>query len=87
MLERGILRGHVRKVILRGERIEEDATSDPYPSALLRGVVGERPLHVALARDRSAAGLVYIVTPYEPDEEHFEFDLKTRRKNADDEVD
>jgi hypothetical protein len=49
-------------------------------------VVGDGPLHVIVAWDRSAAGLVYIVTAYEPDEEHFEGDLKTRRRRTDGDV-
>jgi hypothetical protein len=83
MLERGILRDHVRTVILDGEMIEEYASTDPYPSGLCHGVVAGRSLHVVVAWDGSDPGLAYIVTAYEPDEVHFEPDLKTRRRKAD----
>ena len=83
MLERGILRDHVRAVILEGEMIEEYASTEPYPSGLFHGVIGGRPLHVVVAWDVSDAGLAYVITAYEPDELHFEPDLKTRRRTTD----
>jgi hypothetical protein len=84
MLQRGILREHVTAVVLEGEVIEQYATADPYPSALVHGVVAGRPLHVVVAWDGSAARLAYVVTAYEPDQAHFGTDLKTRTGNADD---
>ena len=80
MLERGILRNDIRGVILEGEMIEEYPKAEPYPSGLFHAVVRGRPLHAVAAFDGSVSGLAYIITAYEPDELHFEADLKTRRR-------
>jgi hypothetical protein len=46
--------------------IEDYPTDTPYPSRLILGWVGARPLHV-VAADNAAAQETIIVTVYEPD--------------------
>ena len=79
MAERGILREEVKQVLLRGERIEDYPSDYPLPSALFFGRPHDQPLHVVAAFD-AERGMVFVITAYGPDEEHFESDLKTRRK-------
>ena len=78
MFERRIGTEDVRHVIEHGQRIEEYPDATPYPSRLVLGWSGSRPLHVVAADDASA-GETIIVTVYEPDPARWE-DGFTRRK-------
>jgi hypothetical protein len=42
--------------------------------------LGEKPLHVVVSYDAENAKC-YVITAYEPDEQHFEEDLMTRKKD------
>jgi Domain of unknown function (DUF4258) len=79
LTERGISKESVIKVILNGEIIEDYPTDKPYPSCLMLGWIGQRPIHVALSMDEEN-GMVYIITNYEPTLNKSESDYKTRRK-------
>lgn len=78
MLEREISRSDVLSVILEGEVIERYPDDGPFPSVLMFKVVGNRPLHV-VASYNSEKNKAYIVTAYEPSQDTFESDMKTRR--------
>lgn len=77
-LERGISLAEVADAIARGEVIEVYAGARPHPSCLILHV-GTEPVHVVAAAD-AAARICHVITAYRPDLEHFEADLKTRRK-------
>lgn len=79
MLERGILRRDVGSVIEHGRIIEEYQDDKPYPSFLIYGSVGNRPLHVLVAYNEGSSTL-YVITAYEPDDVHFGPDHVTRRR-------
>jgi hypothetical protein len=79
MVKRDILREEIKHVLLTGEVIEDYPDDYPFPSALFAGGTKKRPLHVVAAWDEVEI-MVYIVTVYEPDQDHFEPDLRTRRK-------
>jgi len=79
MAERGMLREEVKQVLLQGELIEDYPEDHPLPSALFLGGHDLRPLHVVTAFNQES-GMVYIITAYEPSRDHFETDMKTRRK-------
>lgn len=81
MMERGIYREIVKKVLLSGEIIEDYPNDKPYPSVLLLGWVEGEPFHVVTALD-SESGCCFIITAYKPDLEHFEPDYKTRRQHG-----
>lgn len=81
MMERGISREIVKKVLLSGEIIEDYPNDKPYPGALLLGWVEGEPFHVVTALD-SESGCCFIITAYKPDLEHFEPDYKTRRQHG-----
>ena len=78
MFARGITRDDVLAVIDSGETIAEYADDQPYPSRLLLGFEGEKPLHVVLATD-PAAGVCIVVTVYEPTFENWSGDFRTRK--------
>ena len=73
--------GHVLdddRRLAAGQPIEDYPDATPYPSRLMLGWCGSRPLHVVVA-DNPSAGETIIVTVYEPDPARWE-DGFTRRK-------
>ena len=81
MMERGISRKIVKKILLSGEIIENYPDDKPYPSALFLGWFEEEPFHVVTAFD-SLSEYCFVITAYRPDLEHFEPDYKTRRHHG-----
>lgn len=79
MFERKISEEDVLKTLKWGETIAEYPDDKPYPSRLLLGWVGERPLHVLVAENKDQAETI-VVTVYEPDLETWEPDFKKRRR-------
>jgi len=75
--ERGINVNDVRDVINSGEIIEQYPEDFPFPSCLIFGYSGDRPLHVVASIDE---GIMYIISAYIPSEEKWESDLKTRKE-------
>ena len=82
MMEKGISRNTVKKVLLSGELIEDYPDDNPYRSALFLGWDKGEPFHVVTAFD-SKSGYCFVITAYRPDLEHFESDYKTRRQHGD----
>jgi Domain of unknown function (DUF4258) len=78
MFERRIGRDDVLAVIALGETIAEYADDKPYPSRLLLGHVGAKPLHVVLAVDDSGV-LCLVITAYEPTLEQWNSDFRMRK--------
>lgn len=78
MFERGISRPEVRHVLATGEVIEDYPHSAPYPSYLMLGWSGTRPIHV-VAADNDYAKQTIVVTVYEPNLFEWEPDFKRRR--------
>ena len=76
MAQRAIGVGDVRLVLDAGEVIEDYPDDLPYPSALMLGWIGERPLHVVAA---TAPNRKIIITVYEPDLSRWESDYKRRK--------
>jgi hypothetical protein len=66
MFERGITVEDVRSVVADGEVIQRYPDDKPYPSRLVLGWRGSRPIHVVVAEDCDADILI-VVTAYEPD--------------------
>ncbi len=76
MVERGILEEDVARVIAEGKEIENYPEDKPYPSRLVLGWVGERPLHVVTATGERE---IIVVTVYEPDPALWEPGFEGRR--------
>ena len=79
ILQRGIKREDVFKVLRKGEIIEEYPKDKPWPSALFLGLVDGQPIHVVAAYSKEIQK-VAVITVYEPSLDYFESDFRTRRK-------
>ena len=75
--ERGINVNDIQNVINGGEIIEQYPEDFPFPSCLIFGYSGDRPLHVVASIDE---GIMYFISAYIPSEEKWESDLKTRKE-------
>jgi hypothetical protein len=78
MFSRRIGEEDVRHVLARGEEIESYPEDVPYPSRLVLGWRGSRPIHVVAAEDIEE-GVTFVITVYEPSPDHWEPDFKKRR--------
>lgn len=78
MFERSITQDDVAYVIEQGEVIRKYEDDTPYPSRLMLGWRGTRPLHVVAADDEAAEETI-VITVYEPDPELWEPDFKTKK--------
>jgi hypothetical protein len=77
MFERRIGQDEVRKVIDDGEVIFEYPEDKPFPSMLMLGLIGDRPLHIVVSYN-AAEQTGYIITAYEPDKKIWSKDFKRR---------
>jgi hypothetical protein len=78
MFERQISVEDVRHVLAAGETIEDYPDDTPYPSRLVLGWSGSRPIHVVVADNVDGDELI-VITVYEPDPSQWEADFKRRR--------
>ncbi len=78
MQERGISDDDVRRVLSDGKEIEAYPADRPYPSHLLLGWSGPRPIHV-VAAENAADSETLIVTVYEPDPSQWEPGFERRK--------
>jgi len=79
MFERRFTVENVRWALSAGEIIEEYPSDKPYPSRLVLGWCGSRPIHVVVADDTVDDEFV-VITVYEPDPALWSDDLRRRRK-------
>lgn len=79
MFQRGISEEEVKQVIVVGETIETYPEDKPFPSRLMLGWSGSRPVHVVVA-DNVAAQEAVIITVYQPDPEEWETGFKRRKR-------
>jgi hypothetical protein len=77
MFERRVGTADIEDVLARGEVIEDYPGDFPYPSRLMPGWIGSRPLHVVVAED--AEGRSIVVTVYEPNAANWTVNFRTRR--------
>ena len=80
LAERAIPQEVAFEVLRTGERIEEYAEDKPFPSALFLGYNEGNAYHVVAAFDESKEH-VYVITVYEPSDNVFELDNRTRKKH------
>lgn len=78
MFERQITIEDVRGVLETGETIERYPDDTPYPSRLVLGWRGRRPLHV-VAADVVERDEIVVITVYEPDQALWGPDFRRRR--------
>jgi hypothetical protein len=79
MVQRNITVTDVRKVLATGEIIEVYPDDTPYPSRLVLGWLGNRPIHV-VAADKTDTDETIIITAYEPGTDQWEPGFQRRRR-------
>lgn len=79
MFQRRISEEDVRHALTTGETIEGYPDDIPYPSRLILGWCGQRPLHVVLA-DNTQSEETIVITVYEPNVDEWEPGFKRRKK-------
>ncbi|MBI3534294.1 MAG: DUF4258 domain-containing protein [Deltaproteobacteria bacterium] len=80
IIERNFTTSEIRQIVLSGDIIEYYPEAKPLPSGLFYGCASNRTVHVVIALNIYEK-MVYVITVYEPDLDHFELDLKIRKKN------
>ena len=78
MFQRGIRVEQVRHVLSAGDIVETYPDDTPYPSRLILGWVGNRPLHIVAAHNVEADETI-VITVYEPDPSQWEQDFMRRK--------
>jgi hypothetical protein len=79
MFQRELGKDEIIKVVSAGEHIAEYPDDRPYPSSLILGYVGSRPVHVVVAQDPQDDAC-YVVTAYVPDRSLWSDDFRIRRE-------
>lgn len=80
MYQRVISEAEVRHAIATGETVEDYPDDTPYPSRLVLGWNGRRPIHVVVADNVDEEENI-VITVYEPDPLEWEPDFKRRRNS------
>ena len=78
MAERGFSPETIKSVIKNGTVIKNYSDDIPYPSRLILGFEGLRPVHVITAYN-SENDTEYVITVYEPDAKKWSDDFTERR--------
>ena len=78
MAERGFSPDAVKSVIENGTVIKDYPDDTPYPSRLILGFDGERPVHVVSAYN-AENDTEYVITVYEPNALKWSDDFTERR--------
>ena len=79
MFERAVSTDEVRAVLETGETITNYPDDAPYPSRLVLGWRGDRPLHVVAAYNATDDETI-VVTVYEPAAADWELDFRRKKR-------
>ncbi|HKM91953.1 MAG TPA: DUF4258 domain-containing protein [Candidatus Acidoferrales bacterium] len=77
MSDRQITVEDVERALATGEVIEAYPDDHPYPSCLMLGWRGSRPLHVVIAENAEDNEAI-VITAYEPDPARWDVTFKRR---------
>jgi len=77
MFQRRVDEKDVRSVLGTGEIIEVYPDDTPYPSRLILGWLGSRPLHVVAAENITDNETI-VITVYEPEQDKWSPNFKRR---------
>ncbi len=78
MFERGISLADVREIVESGETLNEYPDDIPYPSKLILGYRGNRPIHLVLGYNEIEQ-MCIVITVYQPSKDIWENDFKQKR--------
>ncbi len=79
MDERGITSDDVHHILATGKVIEDYPDDVPYPSRLILGWCGDRPLHVVVAT-KIDTGETIVVTGYDPYRDEWDEGFERRKR-------
>jgi hypothetical protein len=79
MFDRGITEADVHTALSEGEEISAYPEDTPYPSRLLLGWRGDKPLHVVAAYNAQDEEEI-VITVYEPDPALWEDGFRRRKQ-------
>ena len=79
MFQRHFSEEDIRRTLESGEVVEEYLDDKPYPSRLVLGWIGQRPVHVVVAENKEARETI-VITVYEPEPDKWEGDFTRRKK-------
>ena len=79
MFQRGITVEDVHLTIAGGELVEDYPDDIPYPSRLVLGWRGTRPVHVVLAHNHDDDEII-VITAYEPNADQWNAGFKRRKR-------
>ena len=79
MFLRELGKDDIIEVLKSGEHVAEYPDDRPYPSSLILGFAGTRPVHVVVAQDPQDDAC-YVVTAYVPDSSLWSDDFRIRRE-------
>ena len=79
MFQRAVSTEDVHAVLATGEVIADYPEDTPYPSRLVLGWRGDRPLHVVAAYNASDDETI-VVTVYEPSPADWEADFRRKKR-------
>ena len=78
MFQYSVSEEDVRQILLAGEVIQQYLEDRPYPSRLVLGWHGSRPIHVVAAYNVDDRETI-VITVYEPDPDQWEPDFRRKR--------
>ena len=78
MFQRELGKDDIVEILKGGECIAEYLEDRPYPSYLILGFSGSRPVHIVVAKDRIDEAC-YVVTAYVPGRLLWSDDFRVRR--------
>jgi len=78
MFQRGISEEDIRHVLDVGQVIQEYPDDQPYPSRLVLGWQGPRPIHVVVADNLNTRETI-VITVYEPDQAQWGPNFRRKR--------
>lgn len=79
MFRRRVSEKEIRHLLENGEVIEKYPEDQPFPSKLILGWSGARPLHVVVAENIMDQELI-VITVYEPTLDKWTSDFKRRKQ-------
>ena len=79
MAQRGISEQEVRRALDDGEVIEEYPNDYPFPSRLVLGRCGDRPIHIVVAENHEEYTLI-VITVYVPEPAKWQAGFRKRRQ-------
>lgn len=80
MFQRGLNERDILYVIKTGVPVADYPEDEPYPSQLVLGFIGKKPVHAVVGINEEN-DICYVVTAYVPNESLWSEDYRTRKES------